>query len=163
VQLYYCINPLTSTTHAVGFTGGTTNYTTAPVAFFSGLDIAAVIIGYASNGAGGVTSIQPGLLAASAAGDLFVTMCSQDDNSNTNAFVCSGGFTITDQAHPGDGSSRNGALAYLAALSTTAINPTWSGPTSADFDSVIAVFKAAGAPPPPVTAFSSTLCMMGVG
>ncbi len=96
---------------------------------------------YAENGGTfGASPRQPGNLAAYAAGDLFISGCSEG-NSKAYGPSINGSWVITDSIY--DGADMGGGHAYLLAPDTNSVNPTWTYTGSTQLCANIATFKAA--------------------
>jgi hypothetical protein len=128
--------------HTVG-TGHT--FTVSGTSLFQSL-IASAFSGVATaspfdveNGAGsaGATSIATGSVTPSQANSLIVTTVGSLWSSHS---IDSGFTEIADVAYSA-GNHFSIAAAYLVQSAASAVNPTWSGPTSEDSAARIAVFK----------------------
>lgn len=109
---------------------------------------------YAENGGTfGSSPRQPGNLSAFAAGDLFISGCSEGNSYVYGPSIAPVTWTITDAVY--DGSNMGGGHAYLLAPDLSAVNPTWTWTSSTALVANIATFKAEGGggtvPPPGYT------------
>lgn len=93
----------------------------------------------APQNATGVTSIQPGSVTPTIAGELLVTGLAQNTTSATNTINDS--FIISDQTLAVSNASVGVSLAYILSGTTAAINPTWSLVGSDTPGAAIATFK----------------------
>lgn len=153
-QFWYCINP----TVGSGHTFSTSTSGSYPSIFVLAISGAAAAGFDQQNGSTTTaTTIQPGSITPSEDNELIVTLCTNDDVSNTLSI--NGGFTIAQQAVTVAFQAEGGGLAYLIQTTLAAANPTWSwGGSSEAVSTVIASFKAAGA-----AATQNYLTLLGVG
>ena len=122
-RLFYCANATVGAAHVVTYDsaqGG--NITSIAFAAFSG--VALVSPFGTQNGAGaGAQTIQPGAVSAAAIGDLIISGSAKIEEFSTNASTIDSGFTL---AASGNFSFASAAVAYLIAVDTNPVNPTWT-------------------------------------
>ena len=142
--LYYC-SPGSKVGAGHTFTSAA-QFCTIEIAAFSGVDAAAPFVSGSDQGAVGAFPIQTGSITATA-GDLVVSALGAEQGT---AYAVDSGLSITDSFDYTPGTYFGGALAYLVATATGAINPSWSATGDSGGPVAIACFKAtSGVTPPP--------------
>jgi hypothetical protein len=141
-KIYYSYGtPTVGAGHTMTITG-TDFYGSGQLWAFSGADTANPLDQSNESGAAGVTTLQPGSVTPTTAGQLVMTHVAYD--AGTLATI-NGGF-----ASPGSGSAGSSgvyggsASSYLIQTTAAAANPTWTWTNGANASATIATFKAGG-------------------
>lgn len=138
-QMYYCLNPVTSSAHT--FTvSGSGSYSQISALAFSGAGAIDQQAGYATTTIGN-TSVQPGSITPSYANELIV---SSVNNNGLYSISINDSFTAYTYNQVNN-VTFGGGIAYLIQTSAAAIDPTWSFTASSGQSvAAIASFRLGG-------------------
>ena len=140
IQMSWCTNPTTSSSHTFTVGGSGNGYFTIAIAGFAG-----TLSGSTVDVNTGAAASQPGSATPAHNGELIVTAVA----SNTpGTYAVDSGFTITDQISYVNSHYESAGLAYLIQPTAASVNPTWSGIASSR-SAMVSFQAAAGLPPAP--------------
>lgn len=138
-RLWHVTAPVTSASHTLTVTG-TSVFAAVAVVCFSGSAPSAAVDVQSTNADDNVTSILPGSITPTAAGEVVVTVLGHPTGDTP---TINGGFSTPLSTPLSGGNNYGVALAYLIQTTATAANPTWSWTTTGSPTTAIASFKAA--------------------
>lgn len=153
VQIWDCVNPVTSASHTLS-AGSVSGFQTPAAALmaFKGGDTASPFESRTGAAGSSVTSQQPGSVTPVNDGSLLIAGLSTSVNATPGV---DGGFS---QNHANSSVSRTVGSGYLIQGAKAAANPTFSWTGSGNAAATIAVYRPAPTPSPAVmTAYPNTL------
>lgn len=161
--IFYVVNPTVGTGHSFTGGAGASTYPALCVAAFSGIATSTPFD--SQNGADNIAAntAQPGSLAVSTTGDLYISGAEYLDATSVSTVNSS--FTLQEnQASDATVTHVGCSLAYLISTSTSAVNPTFTAVAGGGIrtSALIATFKA-GAGGGATSHPCSALRLLGVG